>query len=320
MNMKKNLLLLSLMLAFSIPTFAQADKPSMMVIPDIAWFVRNNYFTEHNNNGKVQRIPNYTKAFEENSDVKEAIATLGELFQQRGFELTSLEETLSSQDQEDALEIGMAADGYGDETNMGVADQILNQYKPDIKLTVDWQTSEIGFQKQLRVTVRALDSYTNKQIGNLTNTTPPMARGAFLADMIKQSVSAGFDNLTNNMMIYFQGLQSKGREVRMAVRVTANSSVTLFDQVGDDRLNMVLQKWVRQHSKNGTGNTAGSPSRARMNFQNIRIPLTDQYGQKMTAYEWATNEGLEAYLKSLGVSARVDENGIGSITVRIGAN
>ena len=63
MNMKKNLLLLSLMLALSIPTFAQADKPSMMVIPDIAWFVRNNYFTEHNNNGKVQRIPNYTKAF-----------------------------------------------------------------------------------------------------------------------------------------------------------------------------------------------------------------------------------------------------------------
>ena len=143
---------------------------------------------------------------------------------------------------------------------------------------------------------------------------------AFLADMIKQSVSAGFDNLANNMMTYFQGLQSKGREVRMAVRVTANSSVTLFDQVGDDRLNMVLQKWVRQHSKNGTGNTAGSPSRNRMNFQNIRIPLTDQYGQKMTAYEWATNEGLEAYLKSLGVSARVDENGIGSITVRIGAN
>ena len=115
------------------------------------------------------------------------------------------------------------ADGYGDETNMGVADQILNQYKPDIKLTVDWQTSEIGFQKALRVTVRALDSYTNKQIGNLTNTTPPMARSAFLADMIKQSVSAGFDNLTNNMMTYFQGLQSKGREIRMAVRVTANS-------------------------------------------------------------------------------------------------
>lgn len=57
-----------------------------------------------------------------------------------------------------------------------------------------------------------------------------------------------------------------------------------------------------------------------MNFRGIKIPLQDANGVKMDASEWARVEGLEQYLKSLNVPARVDNQGLGSIIVRIGAN
>lgn len=57
-----------------------------------------------------------------------------------------------------------------------------------------------------------------------------------------------------------------------------------------------------------------------MNFRGIKIPLQDVNGVKMDASEWARVEGLEQYLKSLNIPARVDNQGLGSIIVRIGAN
>jgi hypothetical protein len=54
-----------------------------------------------------------------------------------------------------------------------------------------------------------------------------------------------------------------------------------------------------------------------MDFRGVRIPLQDASGQKMVASEWAQNENLEGFLSSLGVNARVDDHGLGLITVRI---
>lgn len=307
------------LLFISLHAFAQADKPSMMVIPDMVWFNKMGYVNEVALNGRTRKVPDYERAFTENSEVSDVIGTISELFQQRGFEITSLWEAYQSMQEEEAQEMALEADGYGDETAMGVEDQVMNSVKPDIKLGLFWETSTVGFNKTMRVTVKAFDSFTNKQIGNLQNTTPPMSKSAFTADMLKQAVSDGFDQLTSGLMTYFQSLQAKGREIKMAVRVTANSPVSLYDEVEGTRLNLLLQQWVRQHSNNGSGSMAPNPSRDRVNFQGIRIPLVDQYGQKMTAYEWANNEGLESYLKSVGVSARVDPQGMGSIVVRIGA-
>jgi hypothetical protein len=54
-----------------------------------------------------------------------------------------------------------------------------------------------------------------------------------------------------------------------------------------------------------------------MDFRGVCIPLQNADGQKMVASEWAQNEGLEAFLKSLGINSRVDDRGMGSILVRI---
>lgn len=70
-----------------------------------------------------------------------------------------------------------------------------------------------------------------------------------LTIMLKQAVEGGFEQLSNNLMTYFTSLSQKGREIRMAVRVTQNSSVDLFSSVGSTRLNAAIQDWVRQHSK-----------------------------------------------------------------------
>lgn len=316
----KNLLLIALIvLSGAIGAFAQADKPSMMIFPENIWMNQHGFAKQVQLNGRTKLIPNYEDAYNNNTEVGEATAALNELFQQKGFEMTSLQESLGQMDEFAAEELTAEADGYSEETNMDPTDQLLDQVKPDIKLTLSWEIAPLGFNKTMRVSVKAYDSYTNKQIGTLTSTTPPMPKSTFTSNMLQQAVNQGFDGLCNGLMTYFMGLKNKGREIKMRVLVTKNSSVTLFDQVGGDRLNMVLQKWVRQHSKNGTGTVAGAAARNLMTFQGIRIPLTDDSGMKITAAEWAANEGLEAYLKSLGISARVDSRGMGLLLLRIGA-
>jgi hypothetical protein len=315
--MKKIFLTICMGLLFCMQASAQADKPDLMIVPADNWFFKNGFYKEINVQGQVRKAPDYERAFTENNEISVAIAALSELFQQRGFECSSAWESMKALQEENAEEMALDADGDGDAAATSSIDQVMNTVKPDIKLAINWDMGNLGFNKQLMLTVTAYDSFTNKQIGNLQNTTEPMPRGTLIGNMVTTAASGGFEQLTNGMMTHFQSMASKGREIRIRFRVGQNSPITLFDEVGGQRLNQAIQGWMRQHSKGGTGTLQPGSTKNKMDFRGVCIPLHDASGQKMVASEWAQNENLEGFLSSLGVNARVDDHGLGLITVRI---
>ena len=62
------LIILSLSLS-SLLTMGQAKKPTLMVVPSDVWCNQNGYMLEFDNEGSVQKLPDYKKAFQENSDL-----------------------------------------------------------------------------------------------------------------------------------------------------------------------------------------------------------------------------------------------------------
>lgn len=319
--MKKYILSLLALFIVSLGSLAQsADKPELMVVPSDNWFYTNGYFKVVTANGIQKKVPDWNRAFTENPDLNNVLTTIAQMFIDRGFTVTNIWDEMKSQEEEDAEEMAMEADGDGDASTTSTLDAVMAQIKPDIKLEINWQVNQLGFQKSVFVNIDGKDTYTNKTIAPMQRQSDGMPSSTQLTIMLKQAVEGGFEQLSNNLMTYFTSLAQKGREIRMMVRVTQNSQVDLFSTVGSNRLNAAIQDWVRQHSKNGTGTLAPGSTKNKMNFRGIKIPLQDANGIKMDASEWARIEGLEQYLKSLNVPARVENRGLGSIIVRIGAN
>lgn len=240
--MNKVYFLLLVMLCMTLTTKGQtADKPDLMVVPSDNWFYTNGYFKVIMNNGIEKKIPDYQRAFTENGDISNVLTTIAQMFIMRGFQVTNIYDEMKELEFEDAEEMALEADGEGEATATSAYDLVMMQVKPDIKLEINWQVNNIGFQKNVFVNIDGKDSYTNKTIAPMQRQSDNMMSSTALTIMLKQAVEGGFEQLASNLMAYFNSLAQQGREIRLAVRTTKNSSVDLFSNVGGERLNNLLQ-------------------------------------------------------------------------------
>lgn len=311
--------LCALIMTFMTGFAQKADKPELMVIPSDNWFFSNGYYTIVNTNGKEKKVPDWERAFTENADINNVITTIAQMFINRGFTVTNAWDEMKTLEEEMAEEMALEADGEGDATMTSAFDQVVNQVKPDIKLEINWQTNKLGLSKNVIINIDGKDTYTNQMIAPMQRQSDDMPSGTLLTVMLKQAVEGGFEQLSDNLMTYFEHLSTQGREIRLAIRITQKSPVNLNSMINGKRLRVILQEWVRENTINNSGQMKASNSPLRANFNGIRIPLQNKDGVKMDASEWAVEKGLEKYLNSLKVPARVDSKGLGSIVVRIGA-
>ena len=68
-------------------SYAQAKKPTIMVVPSDVWCNKNGYMLEFNNQGTIVKIPDYKRAFQENADLLTVISKINGLMAERGFPL-----------------------------------------------------------------------------------------------------------------------------------------------------------------------------------------------------------------------------------------
>ena len=97
MNKKIILILCSLLLIVNVG-FSQAKKPTIMILPSDVWCSKNGYMTEFNNQGTIVKVPDYKKAFQENSDLLLVISKINGMMSDRGFPLKNAESVLKTFD------------------------------------------------------------------------------------------------------------------------------------------------------------------------------------------------------------------------------
>ena len=151
----------TIFIIFQIFTYAQAKKPSLMIVPADDWCMKNNYSMEINNQGVKQIISDYNKAVL-NSELMNVITKISGLMADRGFPLKDLSSALRSL-QNQTAEDAMLTSSEGGEINETPIDKLKAVAKADIIMQIFWEVNELGFEKSVTFRLRAIDavSYTH---------------------------------------------------------------------------------------------------------------------------------------------------------------
>lgn len=292
----------------------QTKKPTLMVIPSDAWCLERGFSKTFDNIGEKKTIPDYATALVASGDLKVAITTLSGLMAERGFPLVDMEQKLKSIDASSA-EDALIQSKDGSTTAETPYDKLKKTAKCDIVLDLYWKLNHTGPRRSLTLNLRALDSYTNKQVGNITVTGEP-SMVSELPLLLQTAIMGGFDKFTSDLMRYFEDMQQNGREVALDIR-TFDSKVSLEDEVGDTELNAIIEEWVTQNTVRGVFSLDVSTN-TMMNFGQVRIPLYKP-GTEIALDTRAWARELGKHLKSKGIVSKLTMEGLGKARLTLGA-
>lgn len=308
----RKLLSIIVFLAVGLCAFSQAKKPILMVVPSDDWCNRYGYIKQFDVGGEMKTVPDYEAAFLKNGDLKIAITTLGNLMQERGFPLRDMEQMVKSINQTSA-ENSMTTSRSGSGVFVSPLDRLKSRAKCDIILELSWTENSQGPRKSVTYNLRALDAYTNAQIGGMNGESTPTMTGG-LAMMLKSAMIGGIDELNNNLMDYFTKMSEMGREVALSVNLFEDCGFTLEDEVKGEFLSDLIEDWVAENTVNGNFSLVDA-TESMMHFEQVRIPLYDEEERALDTRRWA--RGLTRYLQSKGVGTKLTMQGLGKATVII---
>lgn len=272
--------------------YAQAKKPTIMVVPSDVWCNINGYMMEFDNQGTKVKIPDYKRAFQENADLLLVIAKLGELMAERGFPLESMEnglKKLSSESAEDAMLTSKTGAGITESP----IDKLKKTAKADIWMQVTWTINQIGPKKSITFILQGLDAYTDKQIAGASGTGNELI-GATLPVMLQTSVLSHLDSFNVQLMTHFDDMFKNGREIVIRIKKFDSWDGDLEKEYEGKELNSYIEEWLAKNCVQGRFSTIESTENM-MLFKQVRIPMYNEAGIALDARGFC--KGLSSYLK-----------------------
>lgn len=324
--MKKIILLLAVLCSVNIAAFGQAKKPVIMVVPNEAWCLRNGYVMEFDNMGTKTIIPDYERAFLENSEVKVMVAAMADFMANEGFPIQSLEfelKRLKNESAEMALMMGKNEGGTITETPI---ERLRRSAKADIILNLDYTIKKVGPRKQIEYTLEAVDAYTSKIISGNAGTSSEVSSTASNTAVLQESVLSFKDNLIRGLENHFQDLFDNGREITVTLLRYDTCPIDFqeeFELNGDYfELGTIIDAWFSDKAVQGRY-SMDSSSANRMRFTQVRIPLysVNPINGKETAMDAAAfGRNLASFLKRdpYNLVVGVTPKGLGEVWLTIG--
>ena len=274
--------------------FAQSKKPSIMVVPMDIWCQERGFWDVYENQGDIVGCPNYQRAVQDSRELMLVISEINSLFQERGYALKDLSTSLKSIAQRNARNT-LTTSKNNNSLSVSPLDELNRQVKADIIVEVDWRINTVGPKYSITYNIRALDSYTNKQIAGAQGTGKPQFTNE-LAVLLREAVVASMDNFLYQLQMHFDDCLLNGREVVIEVGVFDNGSGDDLESEYDGyELREIIENWMGEHTVNGQFTTVESTENI-MFFEGVRIPLLKDNGQALDASGFV-NE-LRRYLKN----------------------
>ena len=309
----KKILLTALMAISTIMAFSQAKKPTLMIMPADVWCITNGYYKVVDSNGDQVKVPDYDRALQENQDLHMAISTINQMMADRNFPLKDLGQTLRSIREENAEQI-VTTSKQGATMQESPLDKLLRVANADIIIYLNWSVSTQGPKKTLSYQLDAIDAYTSMAIGGTTGKSAP-SLSADVTTLLNEAVVANIDEFNSSLMNYFEQMATKGREVKLQIRVFENNAgLDLESEFGGIELSEVIENWMEANTVKGRYTKAvGSPTR--LDFEQVRIPLYDANEHALDTEKWA--RGLRNMLRQAPYSldVRLKPFGLGRVVV-----
>ena len=309
--MKKNLLLAILVLFVAV-NYAQnpgatPTQPSFMVIPSDALLEKLSekdnyeYIKQIDNQGVKVIIQDYQTLFIKHPEIKQAIAMIGELFEQEGFNETPLETALKRVQQKQTVD---KAGFKGSDIEKSLLQEILQYAKADIYIELTyWFVPEIQLpDRQINFMLEAKDAYIGKRVGTASMGESEGTSEINIVKILKSSILDQIDFLKSAMNNKFADLRENGREIYINVQISEEAGFDMDEMFGEvyNTLADILTEWTRTNSVAGNVSPDG-PYDYEFNFNDVRIPFYNSKNNlPMNAYDFI--KGLRVFLiKNYGI-------------------
>ncbi len=319
--MKKIILLIFVAILSANMVFSQAKKPTLMVVPSDVWCNTNGYMMEFDNQGTKVKIPNYKKAFQENSDLLLVISKINGMMADRGFPLKNMESVLKSLESNSAEDAMMSSKETGMGASESPIDKLKKVAKADIIIQLTWTLNTTGPKKSVTFNLQGLDSYTDKQIASASGTGAP-SFSAEVPVLLEEAVLAHMDNFTASLQTHFDDLFANGREVIVRIKKWDDWENDLETEYGDDddELGTIIEDWMGDNTVNGRYSTTDATENM-MLFEQVRIPLYYEKKGKQRAMDTRRfAKQLSKFLKNepYNIPNKVVTKGLGRATIYLG--
>jgi hypothetical protein len=310
----KKYIFLSLVFLAPLIIFAQAKKPTIMIVPAITWMNEMGYTQKFENQGRSETFPDYEKAFLESSELKIVINKINEMMISRGFPTKLLESSLKSLKSESA-EDAMLTSKNGGEVAESPIDKLKKTAKADIWMEIYWKVNTVGMgKKSISFTFTGLDAYTDKAVCAAGSTGPQTAT-AEVAVMLEEVVLMYIDKFNAQLQTHFEDMFANGREVILRIKKFDSFDGDLESEYDGEELGSLIENWVSNNTVKNRFNTSDATENF-MLFEQVRIPLFNEQGKPTDARGWA--KGLQAYLKTLGITSKLMTKGLGQAVIVVG--
>lgn len=311
--MKKILYLLFSL--YSAISFAQEKKPTLMILPSDNWCESRYFMSTYENMGMQVKTPNYQQAFVEDSELPLVISKVGGVLTSRGYSVKDAEmetKAVYARMSEDNLAMSKTSGASIAESPL---DMIKRRAKMDILIQIWWKVNREAAGKSVSFILEAFDAYTSKRIatssgtGNVSNEIVPV--------MLEQAVLDHIQEFDLQMVQYYQGMQQKGREIVLTVRIWDNWENDLETEYGGEELLDCIQEWLTENAVNGVFNLSDATENFAQ-FEQVRIPLFDEKGKAVDARSFVT--GLRKHLagEPYNIPAKVMLRGLGEANLILG--
>ncbi|MBR6054069.1 MAG: hypothetical protein IKP46_01865 [Bacteroidales bacterium] len=292
---------------------AQQKKPTLMILPSDNWCTSRYFMTPFDNQGIVMEVPNYQRAFREDSELTTVISKIGQLLTAKGYSLKDAEQEIKSV-YEKMGEDNVTYSKSGASLAETPLDMIKRKAKMDILIQIWWKVNKESLGHSVNFTIEAFDSYTNKRIATSSGLSP--ASDKTVPVILENAIKASLKDFDKQMMDFYRDINKNGREIILTVKRWDSWEHDLETEYDGEELTDIIRKWIKNHTVGGNYNLSDATEN-KANYEQVRIPLYDRDGDGLDARAFAVD--LRKYLsKEYGIVSKVMTRGLGEAIIVLG--
>lgn len=282
------------LLVSNITLFAQAKKPTLMILPSDNWCEQRYFMTEFNNQGTKQKVPNYKQAFQEDTELGQVISKIGSLMIDRGFPLKDAEQELKAIEARNAEDNMTISTASGSSISESPLDKLKNKAKADIIIQIWWKVSKTDNGKVVSFVLEAFDAYTSKRIASSTgNGTPNNTE--IVPVLLQNAIIANIDPFAAQLQSHFDDMFTNGREILLTVKKWNSWDKNMETEIEGKEITDYVNEWLQKNTVKGRFNMSDASENV-IRCDQVRIPLYDTNNNAIDARQFA--KGLQKYFKA----------------------
>lgn len=285
-----------------------------MILPSDNWCTMRYYTTTIENQGTKIKVPNYSQAFQEDTELGAVISKVGGMLTEIGYSIKDVEQELRVLNQRQAEDNVTQAKYSGASLEESPLDMLKKRAKADILIQIWWKVNKDAENKSVSFTLEAFDAYTSKRIGTSSGTGP--ASNEIVPVLLEKAVQDKIAEFDSQMQNFTKDLNSNGREVVVSIKRWNDWESDLESDFEGKTLLDIIEDWMDDNTVNSSYNLSDA-SENFAQFEQVRIPLFNESGRAVDARQFIS--GLQRHLKNTyNIPSKIIIRGLGEANLILG--